>query len=331
MRSLSTRAAGLLILALGIWGGLVPFVGHYFHFALGPDQAWHWSRDRLFLSVLPGVTAALGGLMLIGSGPRRSARLGALLAVVAGIWFAIGPDVSHLWNAAGAVGHTHGSKLVGVLELVTYHSGLGAVIAALGGYALPRFVAPAVTGESPEPAVRPGAGRETPSMATERTSAGGGAAAAAHPTSDVDHEGLDDEPARQRGTEDRTAALGTAAAAAGVGRRGPEPGARVPADEAEQSTYVVEPARPVRDTGDAPAGTGSPAEPNAGPPVAAPERPAVAPERPAVPATAEGNTTADPVASQTTPGPAASGPEAPPSTRVGRRRTGGLLSRLTGR
>ena len=150
MRSLSTRAAGLLILALGIWGGLVPFIGHYFHFSLGPDQAWHWSRDRLFLDVLPGVAAILGGLMLIGSGPRRSARLGALLALVAGTWFAIGPDVSHLWNAAGAAGQPHGTKFVRVLELVAYHTGLGALIAALGGYALPRFIAPVLAAEPVE-------------------------------------------------------------------------------------------------------------------------------------------------------------------------------------
>src|SRR5436305_6118243 len=102
MRSLSTRAAGLLILVLGVWGGLVPFVAPYFHFALGPDKSWTWTSGRLYLSVIPGIVAVVAGLMLIGAGPRASARLGALLALAAGIWFAIGPDVSLLWNAAGA-------------------------------------------------------------------------------------------------------------------------------------------------------------------------------------------------------------------------------------
>ena len=73
MRSLSTRAAGFLILALGLWGGLVPFVGHYFNFALGPDKSWAWTSGRFYLSVLPGAVAAIGGLMLIASGPRSSA------------------------------------------------------------------------------------------------------------------------------------------------------------------------------------------------------------------------------------------------------------------
>jgi hypothetical protein len=150
MRSLSTRAAGLLILILGVWGGLVPFIAPYFHFALGPDKSWTWTSGRLFLSVIPAAVAVLGGLMLIGAGAHASARPGALLAIAAGVWFAIGPDVSHLWNSAGAVGAAHGSTGIRTLEMVAYHSGLGAVIAALGGYALPRFIAtPAV-----EPATR---------------------------------------------------------------------------------------------------------------------------------------------------------------------------------
>jgi hypothetical protein len=151
MRSLSTRAAGLLILILGVWGGLVPFIAPYFHFALGPDKSWTWTSGRLFLSVIPAAVAVLGGLMLIGAGSHASARPGALLAIAAGVWFAIGPDVSHLWNSAGAVGAAHGSTGIRTLEMVAYHSGLGAVIAALGGYALPRFIA------TPAAAAAPGA------------------------------------------------------------------------------------------------------------------------------------------------------------------------------
>ncbi len=141
MRSLSTRATGLIILVLGIWGGLVPFVGPYFHFALGPDKSWTWTTGRLYLSVIPGIVAVIGGLMLMRAGPRPSARLGALLALVAGFWFAIGPEVSILWNAAGAQGAAHGSRDVRMLEILTYHIGLGVLMAALAGYALPRFPA----------------------------------------------------------------------------------------------------------------------------------------------------------------------------------------------
>lgn len=140
MRRRSTRTAGLLIVILGIWGGLVPFVGPYFHFAMGPTKSWTWTTDRFWLDVLPGIVAVLGGLMLLGAGPRPGGKLGALLALAAGIWFAIGPDVSLLWNASGAQGAAHGAKFVRVLEMVTYHPLLGAVIAGLAGYALPGLV-----------------------------------------------------------------------------------------------------------------------------------------------------------------------------------------------
>lgn len=320
MRSLSTRAAGMLILALGIWGGLVPFVGHYFHFSLGPDQAWHWNRDRLFLDVLPGVAAILGGLMLIGSGPRRSARLGALLALVAGIWFAIGPDVSHLWNAAGAEGHTHGTRLVRVLELVAYHTGLGAIIAALGGYALPRFIAPVVAGEAAEMGARTAAGRRTGSVAAERETAGGEVPAAAAPTRPASRRRLEDEPVRERGWEDHSAAPGAAGASV-AGPGGREPGRRLPGGEAGQDTLVPEPGGPAGYAGDKPAGAPAAVEPATGPAAAAPD-----------PATAERATAAEPIVSQPTTGPAATGPGAAPATPPAeRKRSGGLLSRLTGR
>jgi hypothetical protein len=139
MRSISTRTTGLLLVVLGVWGGLVPFIGHYFHFALGPDKAWTWTTARLYLDILPGVATVLGGLILMGAGPRGSARLGALLALAGGIWFAIGPEISQLWHAGGAQGAGHGSAHIQMLEMLTYHTGLGVVIAALAGYAFPRF------------------------------------------------------------------------------------------------------------------------------------------------------------------------------------------------
>lgn len=164
MRSLSTRAAGLFILVLGLWGGLIPFIGPYFHYALGPDKSWTWTSGRFWLDVLPGIVAVIGGLMLLGAGPRVSGKLGALLALAAGIWFAIGPDVSLLWNSFGAQGAAHGSKTVRVLEMLGYHTALGAVMAALAGYALPGFVRRRAVVNEPAAAgtARTGPGRAVP-------------------------------------------------------------------------------------------------------------------------------------------------------------------------
>ena len=107
MRSLTTRAAGLLILIGGIWGGLAPFVGPYFHFVLGPDKAWTWTSGRLWLSVIPGVVAVVAGLMLLRAGPRTGGRLGAVLAIAAGAWFAVGPDISQFWQRRRSAGCRH--------------------------------------------------------------------------------------------------------------------------------------------------------------------------------------------------------------------------------
>jgi hypothetical protein len=116
----------------------VPFVGPYFHFALGPNHSWTWTSGRFYLSVLPAVAAMIGGAMLIASGPRVSGRIGALLALAAGVWFAVGPDVSLLWQSGGAQGVAHGSKLTRMFELLTYHTALGVLIAAVAAWALPR-------------------------------------------------------------------------------------------------------------------------------------------------------------------------------------------------
>jgi hypothetical protein len=141
-RNVTTRLSGLVILIAGLWGGLIPFVGPYFHFVLGPDHAWRWTTGRLWLNVLPGAIAALGGVILLGAGPRISGRVGALLALAAGAWFAVGPDVSRLWQHGGAQGIAHGTH-VGkrMLESLTFHTGLGVLITAFAAYALPGAMA----------------------------------------------------------------------------------------------------------------------------------------------------------------------------------------------
>src|SRR2546421_317801 len=64
MRVPRTRGAGsgLLLILLGAWGALIPFVGPYFHFAYTPDTAWTWTWGRFFLEVVPGVAAVLGAV-----------------------------------------------------------------------------------------------------------------------------------------------------------------------------------------------------------------------------------------------------------------------------
>src|SRR5690349_9761799 len=132
--------SGFLLILLGAWGALIPFVGPNFDFAFSPDQAWLWTVPRGWLEVLPGAVAALGGLLLLVSGNRATAMLGGWLAVVAGAWFVVGRafTATLALGDIGAPATGLDSQQVLLLELA-FFTGLGTVIAVLGGMAVGRL------------------------------------------------------------------------------------------------------------------------------------------------------------------------------------------------
>lgn len=131
---------GLLIALLGIWGALIPFVGPYFNYAFGINSTWHYTTDRLWLSILPGAAALLAGLMLLIARTRKTGVLGGWLAVIAGAWFVIGPAVSLTWESgAGPIGPPLYGTTRQMLELIGYFYLLGALIVAFGAFALGRL------------------------------------------------------------------------------------------------------------------------------------------------------------------------------------------------
>jgi len=132
--------SGLLVIVLGVWGGLVPFIGPYFHYAFGSYQSWHYTTERLWLCVIPGAAAVIAGLMLLRSSHRSSGLLGGWLGVAAGAWFAIGPSISLLWHSAGnPIGAPMGGHIRQAIEWLGYFSGLGVAIAALSAFAMGRY------------------------------------------------------------------------------------------------------------------------------------------------------------------------------------------------
>src|SRR5436305_10171368 len=130
--------SGFLIVLLGIWAGLVPFVGPYFHYAMHSNQHWQWFADRFWLEVLPAAVAVIGGLILMGGMTRASTMFGGLLALAAGLWFIVGPNVSMLWNhGAITVGPPMGRhNITRTLEWIGFFYGVGALITMLSSYAL---------------------------------------------------------------------------------------------------------------------------------------------------------------------------------------------------
>ena len=75
------RLLGLLLMLLGIWAALIPFVGPYFGFAFTPDRVWVMTSGRLWLSLAPGAAAFVGGLLVAST--DRAATPGAFPVSIA--------------------------------------------------------------------------------------------------------------------------------------------------------------------------------------------------------------------------------------------------------
>jgi hypothetical protein len=133
--------SGVLLVLLGLWGGLIPFVGPYADFAYTPNNTWVFNADRFWLNVLPALAVGLGGLIVLFSANRAVAVFGAWLATLGGGWFIVGPTVSPLWKAAGvsATGAPIGTEAKQVAEQLAFFTGLGALAVFFAALALGRF------------------------------------------------------------------------------------------------------------------------------------------------------------------------------------------------
>jgi hypothetical protein len=140
--------SGSLLILLGAWGGLVPFVGPYFSFAYTPDKSWAYTSGRLWLSVVPGAAALLGGLLVIIASHRAAGCVGAFVAALGGAWFIVGFPVIRLAVKNGSI--TPGAPLTGplgplsstsrvLLEGLGFFLGTGTLILFFAALALGRF------------------------------------------------------------------------------------------------------------------------------------------------------------------------------------------------
>jgi hypothetical protein len=139
---------GVLLILLGAWGGLAPFVGPYFRYAYTPDKAWAYTSGRLWLSIVPGAAALLGGLMVVAASHRATGCIGAVLGLLGGAWFVVGGSVMPLVVTNGSI--RPGSPLSGsvgslssatrqFLEQLGFFTGTGLLILFCASLALGRF------------------------------------------------------------------------------------------------------------------------------------------------------------------------------------------------
>lgn len=152
MRRSRGALSGFLLLLLGAWGGLIAFIGPYFHYAYTPATAWTYTSDRLWMEILPGAAVFLGGLLLLLTAARHLAIFGGLLAAAAGAWFTLGTLLSPIWNHNVPLGGTPAGHTVTmrIAEQLGFYTGLGVVIVFIAGFALGRLLT-----LPPEPAPEP--------------------------------------------------------------------------------------------------------------------------------------------------------------------------------
>jgi hypothetical protein len=140
--------SGVMLILIGAWGGLAPFVGPYFRFAYAPDKAWVYTSGRLWLSVVPGAAALLGGLLVLGASHRAAGCFGAFIAALGGAWFIVGGMVIGLEVTNGSI--SPGVPLTGTLgslssvtrvflEQMAFFTGIGVLILFFAALALGRF------------------------------------------------------------------------------------------------------------------------------------------------------------------------------------------------
>jgi hypothetical protein len=141
MRRSRGLASGFLLVLLGLWGALIPFVGPYFHFAYTPDTGWTYTTARLWLEILPGAAVFLGGVLLIIATSRHVALFGGMLAAAAGAWFVLGTTLSPLWNNHVPLGGSPASATVymRIMEQLGFFSALGVVIVFIAAMAIGRI------------------------------------------------------------------------------------------------------------------------------------------------------------------------------------------------
>ncbi len=137
---------GLLLILLGLWGGLAPLAGPYYHFGFTPDKAWAYTSGRLYLSVVPGAAALLGGLMMLVTRSRAVGIAGAVLGVLGGAWFIAGSGFvkAVLKNTSVSIGKPLQSAnmtaaLQDYLARAALFFGLGALIVFVAALAIGRF------------------------------------------------------------------------------------------------------------------------------------------------------------------------------------------------
>lgn len=212
-----TRGAtsGLLLVILGAWGALIPFIGPSFNFSYTPDKSWHWTAARGWLEVAPGVAAVVGGLLLLFSASRSANLFGAWLGIIGGAWFVVGPTLAKPWHI-GSPGTPAGTgTAIRTLETLALFTLLGVAIVYFAATAFGRLSVVSLR-DARAAERREAAALEADRREREAAAAGAGVGAAAA-DAEARHDAKREERREERHEGRREAEAGAAGAGAGNG------------------------------------------------------------------------------------------------------------------
>ena len=136
-----TRGAlsGVLLIILGAWAAIIPFIGPLFSYGYTPNKSWDWTAPRGWLEVLPGVVALVAGVVLLVSANRVTTSAAGWLGIAAGGWLVIGRDVAG-WLHVGSPGvPISSSHFLAALESLGLFSGVGGLIVLIAALAVGRL------------------------------------------------------------------------------------------------------------------------------------------------------------------------------------------------
>jgi hypothetical protein len=135
--------SGVLLVILGAWAAIVPFIGPYLSFAFtpAPTSKWYWTAARGYFEVAPGAAAFVGGVLLLVSAHRLMTSFGAWLAAVGGAWLIIGLPLSNYIgiNTGSPAASPLTSPGVYTLELLFFFYAIGAAILFVAAVAIGRM------------------------------------------------------------------------------------------------------------------------------------------------------------------------------------------------
>jgi hypothetical protein len=132
-------SVGVLMLLVGAWGGIIPFVGPVFGYSADGASSWHWNLSHALLWLAPGAAACVAAAIVLGLVPFAAIDRGGpgvaivgFFAVACGAWFVIGPVAWPVLYSSTPV-FVHSSPLRELGYQVGYAFGPGVLLAAVGG------------------------------------------------------------------------------------------------------------------------------------------------------------------------------------------------------